>query len=262
MQVYAEYAFVENFCMDFALLFCAKAVTKNTCGYFRLSVAAALGACFAIVFPLFNFNAAWGVVVKIISGAMLCALAGKYTKVIGFVKFTAVFTASTFLLGGALIALFSLTGASYESGGGYLLSSVPVGIPLFCAIVLAIVIKQIAKKIIAKSARGEFVCTVQVGEKTATCTGFYDSGNKVYCGGKPVSVIPREVAEKLVEIAGIKTSVDIHTVAGKGKISVFTADKVQLKTGESERELNGVLFGVSPQKIKKIVLHSDLSEVN
>lgn len=262
MQVYAEYALVENFCMDFALLFCAKAVTKNTCGYFRLSVAAALGACFAVVYPLFGLNAVWGVVVKIASGGLLCALAGKYSKVLGYVKFTAVFTASTFLLGGALIALFSLTGASYQIGGGYLLSPVPLGLPLFFAVVLGIAVKTIVKKIIANRCKGEYSCIVRIGEKQATCSGFYDSGNKVYSGGKPVSIIPKEVAQKLVDLSGIKTFVDIHTVAGKSKIPVFTADSVTLSSGESERELRGVLFGVSPQRIKKIILHSDLSEVN
>ena len=262
MQVYAEYALVENFCMDFVLLYCAKAVTKNSCGFFRIAVASALGACFAVVYPLFKLSAVWGVAVKIISGCALCALAGRYTKVFGYVKFTAVFTSSTFLLGGALIALFSLTGASYESGGGYLLSSVPVGIPLFFAVVLAIIIRKIAKKFISNRARGEYTCTVRMGDKTAVCTGFYDSGNKVYCKGKPVSVIPKHIAEKLIDVSGIKTFVDIHTVAGKGAIAVFTADSLILSDDKNQRELSSVTFGVSPRRIKKIILHSDLSEVN
>ena len=261
MQVIAEYALVENFCMDFALLYCAKAVTKNTCGFRRIAVAAVLGACFAVVYPLFNLNTAWGLAVKIASGGAICAIAGKYTRIIGYIKFTAVFTAVTFVLGGALIALFSLTGASYESGGGYLLSSVPVGIPLFCALVLGIIIRRVAKKL-SNRVGGEFSCTVSFAGKTASCAGFYDSGNKVYCGGKPVSIIPKEVAKELIDIEGIKTFVDIHTVAGKGKIAVFSVDKLILRDGKSERELRGVSFGVSPQRIKKIVLHSDLSEVN
>lgn len=262
MQVYAEYALIENFCMDFALTFCAKALTKNPCGYRRLAFAATLGACFAVVYPLFNLNAAWGVVVKILSGVLLCAVAGRYTKFIGFVKFIAVFTASTFLLGGALIALFSLTGASYQGGGGYLLSSVPVGIPLFCAVVLGIIIKTVAKKIVANRSKTEYDCTVVKGDKSACCKGFYDSGNKVYSGGKPVSIIPEEVAKKLVDVSRIKTFVDIHTVAGKGRIAVFQAEKVVLGSAEGERELRGALLGVSPHRIKKIILHSDLSEVN
>ena len=262
MQVYAEYALLENFCMDFALLFCAKAVTKNQGGYRRLSAAAALGACFAVVFPLFNLGAVWGAVVKVLSGLAICALAGRYTKVVGFVKFAAVFTASTFILGGGLIAIFSFIGTDYESGAGYILSKIPVGIPLFFAVVLGIILKTIAKKIIASRSKGEFACTVQLGEKSVSCTGFYDSGNRVYSGGKPVSIIPKEVAEKIIDVSRIKTFVDIHTVAGKGKIAVFSADSITLCGGENQRKLNKVTFGVSPQKIKKIVLHADLSEVN
>lgn len=262
MQVYAEYALLENFCMDFALLFCAKALTKNVCGYLRLSLAAALGACFAVVYPLFNLNAAWGIVVKILSGAALCAVAGKYTRVTGYLKFTAVFTGATFILGGALIALFSLTGAGYEGGAGYVLSSVPVGIPLFFAILLGIIIRRIVRKFTSAAIKGELSCTVKMGEKCVTCTGFYDSGNKVYCGGKPVSIIPREVAQKLVDVEGIKTFVDIHTVAGKAKIAVFSADSLTLRGDKEQRELSKVSLGISPRRIKKIVLHSDLAEVN
>lgn len=253
---------IENFCMDFALLFCAKAATKNGCGYLRLSLASALGACFAIVFPLFGLNAVWGVAVKIFSGLAICAVAGRYTRLRGFMKFSAVFTAATFMLGGALIALFSLTGASYQSGGGYLLSSVPIGIPLFCALVLGIFISKAARKFISKNATGEFSCTVKVGDKSASCTGFYDSGNRVYCGGKPVSIIPKEIAEKLIDTQGIKAFVDIHTVAGKGRIAIFKADSLLLGSGNNQREIRGVTFGVSPRRIKKIVLHLDLSEVN
>ena len=262
MQVYAEYAFVENFCMDFVLLFCAKAATKNACGYRRLAVASALGACFAVIYPLFNLNAAWGMTVKITSGLAICATAGKYTRVAGYAKFAAVFTALTFMLGGALIAIFSLTGASYQGGGGYIVSSVPIGIPLFFALVLSVLISRAAKKFISENARGEYYCTVKIGEKSASCTGFYDSGNRVYCGGKPVSIIQKDVAEKLIDTQGIKTFVDIHTVAGKGKIAVFSADSLVLESDNNKRELRGVTLGVSPRHIKKIVLHSDLSEVN
>ena len=262
MQVYAEYALIENFCMDYVLLFSAKAATKNVCGYRRLAIASALGACFAVIYPLFNLNAAWGIAVKIVSGLAICAIAGKYTRVVGYVKFTAVFTALTFMLGGALIAIFSLTGASYQSGGGFILSSVPIGIPLFFALILSVAISKAAKKFISGNAKGEYACTVKLGEKSAACTGFYDSGNRVYCGGKPVSIIPKEVAEKLIDTQGIKTFVDIHTVAGKGKIAVFCADSLVLESDNIKRELRGAMFGVSPQRIKKIVLHSDLSEVN
>lgn len=262
MQVYAEYAFAENFCMDFVLLACAKFATKNICRYRRIALAAALGACFAIAFPLFGLNGWLAILVKLIAGAAICALAGKYNKPLGYIKFTLAFTAATFLSGGALIAIFSLAGISYEGGKGYILSSVPVGIPLFFALVITLAIKKIASSIVSKNAKCSVKCKVSVGEKSIEWGGFYDSGNRVYYRGSPVSIIPREQAEALTETERIKTFVEIHTVAGKSKIPVFKADEVTIDDGNKAVTLKGVLFGVSARKIDKIVLHSDLSEVN
>lgn len=262
MQVYAEYAFIENFCMDFSLLYCAKAATKNSCTYRRLALSASLGALFAIVFPLMKISGFWAIAVKIFSGAALCAVAGKYTRFSGYIKFAAVFAGATFLTGGALIAFFSLSGISYAGGSGYILSSVPVGIPLFCAVTLGIIIRKVAKKIYSSRRAGEFSCIVKMGGKQVECVGFYDSGNKVYYGGAPVSIIPRHVAEKIIDKDGIKTFVDIHTVAGKGSIPVFRADSLIIKEGQKQREIRGANLAIAPDRIRKIVLHSDISEVN
>ena len=37
------------------------------------------------------------------------------------------------------------------------------------------------------------------GGECAEIKGFFDSGNKVYCRGAPVSIIPKEIAEKIVD---------------------------------------------------------------
>ena len=50
MQVYVELALLENFCMDFTLLYCAKLVAKNRAHILRLVIASVFGACFAVVF--------------------------------------------------------------------------------------------------------------------------------------------------------------------------------------------------------------------
>lgn len=261
MQVYAEYAFAENFCMDFTLLFAAKAATKNPTGYWRIAIAAALGACFAIAYPLFGIDGTAGIAVKLASGAAMCGLAGKFNSFKGYLKFTAVFSAVTFLLGGALIAVFSLAGISYGEGGGYIISSVPIGIPMFAALALALIIKKIRSKFVANKAIAAH-CKIFMGGKSAACNGFYDSGNKVYMGGVPVSIVPPYVARQLVKVDGIKTFVDIHTVAGKSRIKVFTADKVEIDDGTKVITRQNVAFGVSPRHVAKIVLHPDLSEVN
>lgn len=260
MQVFVELAIAENFCMDFTLLYCAKAAVKNPCGVFRIAVASALGACFAVVFPLFALSGAWAQVIKILAGGALCLIAGKFNSVKGYLKFTTVFLIASFALGGLLIGIFSLADVAYDEGGGVILSSVPVGIPLFFALVFVVAVRRIARKMIANHAKIEVNLRIFVGEKCVSAVGFYDSGNKVYDFGQPVSVVPRFVAEQLVEVEGIKTFTKIHTVAGSRKIAVFTADKIEIDEGEKTRTLKKVRLGVAPNAIAQAVLHPDLAE--
>lgn len=261
MQVYVEYALLENFCMDFTLLVAAKAAAKNPAKYFRIVVASVLGACFAVAYPLFGLKGVAGIAVKIVSGGALCAVAGKFSSVKGYLKFTALFTAATFVVGGALIAVFSLAGVAYKQGGGYVLSSVPVGIPLFVAVVTTIVIVRVRRKAVANKNIAAY-CKIYFKDKSATCSAFYDSGNKVYLSGAPVSIVPAYVAQKLTDKTSIKTFAEIHTVAGKSKIPVFTAEKIEIDDGKSKITRQNVALGISPRHIYKMVLHPDLSEDN
>lgn len=259
MQVYVELAIVENFCMDFTLLYAAKVAAKNPAGVLRLIAAAVVGACFAVVFPLFKVGAVWSVVIKILSALVLCVIACKFKSFKAFLKFTAIFLALSALLGGALIGIFALTGLDYAAGEGYLLSKVPIGIPLFGALIIIIFAKRLAEKLKKRHAN-EVICRIFAGQSQVEIKGFFDSGNKVYCRGAPVSVIPQTEAKKLLPNSGIESGVKIHTVAGSKTMGVFTADRMEIDFGEKKRVLKGVKLGVSPRRIDRAVLHCDLLE--
>lgn len=262
MQVYIELSLAENFCMDFCLLYAAKAITKNRAGIFRLCISAALGACFAVAFPLIPLSGWLTVTVKLLAGVALCAAAGRYSRFTGFVKFTAVFFALSFALGGALTGLFSLADISYLEGGGFVISSVPVGIPLFCVLALALTVKAVARKIASSHVKTGVTCRIYAGQSCVCVAGFYDSGNSIYHFGSPVSVIPKPLAEKLVDVRRIKTFTVIHTVAGSKKMAVITADKIEIDDGKAVKTINNVKLGVSPNAIYRAVLHPDLAEDN
>lgn len=254
-----ELALLENFCMDFTLLYCAKLASKNPAGIKRAAVASALGACFAVVFPLFKLNGFWAAAVKILSGLAICLTAGKFRSVKDYLKFTAVFMAFSAALAGALIGIFSLAGIAYAEGGGYILSSVPVGIPLFGALCLVGVARALKNKF-AKRGKTEVSCKIFLGDKNVSVPAFYDSGNKVFFRGEPVSVIPESRAKKLLSTEGIKQGVKIHTVAGSKVMKVFTADKMEVDDGQKISTFYKVKIGVSIAAINCAVLHPDLSE--
>lgn len=258
MQVYVELAIAENFCMDFTLLACSKFLTKNICSFRRIAAGSALGAGFAVVFPLFGLTGAWAVAVKIASGLALAALAGRFPSAKAYIKFAAAFLALSFLLGGALIAVFSLTGTEYSADVGYILSSVPVGIPMFFAMVLALLCRALAKKFIARHKSGTLRCVIYRGDKKVEQYGFFDSGNHVYVSGAPVSVISAAAAAYIVDGSELKESVKVRTVTGEKCMKIFTADKIEIYNGEEAHTINCVKIGISPRGISRAVLHPDL----
>ena len=259
MQVWVELALVENFCMDFTLLYCAKLICKNPAHILRIITASAIGACFAVIFPLFDLGSAWSAVLKIFSGLKICLIGGKFKSFKAYFKMSATFMGFTFVLGGALIALFAICGWEYGEGAGYIISSVPIGIPLFGALLLVILARKLAAKL-KKTDKTVVDCRIFCGEKSVKLSGFFDSGNKVYHMGQPVSVIPLIEAMKIIDAEGIKDSVKIHTVAGSKKIKIFTADKVEIYRGEKTDEFKGVIIGISPRAVGGAVLHPDLLE--
>ncbi len=259
MQVYVELALLENFCMDFTLLYCAKLTCGNPASVWRVAAASVFGACFAVVFPLFGLSGVWSVLVKIISGLIICLAGGKFRGFKAYLKLTALFLVFTFVLGGALIAVFSLAGLDYSAGEGYMLSSVPIGIPMFGAFILVILARKLALKL-KKTDKSTVNCKIYSGEKYVELSGFYDSGNKVYHSGQPVSVIPLISALKIIDESRIKDEVKIHTVAGSKKIKVFTADKIEIYSGEKVNVVKGVKIGISPRTAGTAVLHPDLME--
>ncbi|MCH5146743.1 MAG: sigma-E processing peptidase SpoIIGA [Clostridiales bacterium] len=259
MQVYVELALLENFCMDFTLLYCAKLVSKNGAGWRRISISSALGACFAVLFPLLPLPAVVGIIIKIVSGLILCLVAGKCKSVKGYIKLTAAFFVFSAVLAGALIGIFSLAGIAYAEGGGYILSSVPIGIPMFGALLLFIAARVIKNKY-SKGSKKEVNCRIYAGKSSVSIAGFFDSGNKVSYRGSPVSVIPKKSAEKIIDVEGITEGVKIHTVAGSKIIKVFTADRLEVDFGDKTEIYKGVKIGVSHAHIACAVLHPDILE--
>lgn len=259
MQVYIELAMLENFCMDFTLLYCAKLISKNAASIKRTAVAASFGACFAVVFPLVGAGPYLAVFLKLASGLIIALIACKLTTFKGFLKFAGAFAALSAALAGVLYGIFSLAGVAYFEGAGYILSSVPVGIPLFCALVMLLAVRALKNKFF-KGGKKQVDCRIFSAKGGVNLKGFFDSGNKVYFRGAPVTVIPPSAAEKLVDVAGIKDGVKIHTVAGSKILKVFTADRLEIDSDGKTRIYKDVKLGISAARLTCAVLHPDFLE--
>lgn len=259
MQVYIELAVLENFCMDYTLLYSAKLVAKNPAGWGRVALGAVLGAVFAVLSPYFPSGILFTVSIKAVFSLAVCFAGGKFGSFKAYLKFTAVFLSLSALLAGMLYGVFSLAGLNFLPGSGYVISSVPVGIPLFGALCIFLFARFLRAKFKGGS-KSQVKIFIGVGEKSAELYGFFDSGNNITYMGKPVSVIPLSAALKLTDVGGINRQVNIHTVSGSKKLKVFSADILRIEGEQGTKEYKDVILGVSAAYITAAVLNPDILE--
>ena len=106
MEIYVEYAILENLLLDGALLLLALLAVRQKICVWRLCLAAAVGAVFAIVFPLLSLPPWAALTLKFLVGALLCVIAVKKQNGRGrYVLTMILFYAFSFCFGGGLIAV-------------------------------------------------------------------------------------------------------------------------------------------------------------
>lgn len=227
MYVYVEYAFIENFALDGALLWIACAATRTKIHVLPIVCAASFGAFFACAFALVSCEYLTALFVKIAVGALLClvvkgadrkifAKALSWREVLvkwrGVAAFIGVFFAASACLAGVMFAI---------DGSGVSLKTwqIPVCIVFFFAI------KRWINKLFffKRISRFLYRCRLYGGERIdgVDATGFLDSGNRASEKGVPVCFISTEIAFRLMGEETTFVSTEISTVNGRKKIKVF-----------------------------------------
>ncbi len=231
MQVYIEFAFLENFLLDGVLLYLALACARLKVSAWRLILASAVGAIEAIVFPLISMPAWAAYLVKILGGTLLALIAARgRPKQICIAA--ALFFLLTFALGGLLTAVYSFFGIAYEEGAGYLVEQAPVGLVIGGAAMFAILTVCAAKTLYRyrKHQKNILPCVVAVGEREVRWKGFADSGNNLFFHGDPVCVTSAIALLALYGKEKMREAgrMEISTVNGGREAPVFTCDRLDI----------------------------------
>ncbi len=250
MVVYIELAFLENFCLDFLLLLLTVFALRYNPPLWRILLAAAVGAAFAIVYPLLSLPSPLLEILKLAVGGLLPLVAvGKRKWGLG----VALFLAFTFAFGGALLGLPSLPAW--------------VRFPLF--ILLAALALLLAVKLYRRRERFQYYydCSVEVGARTVEARGFLDSGNFALHKGLPVCFLSADILYELMgeillfnrEKRGqVCDEMQIFTQAGAKNIPLYRGF-IRVKGVEAEKK--EVYFAPLTNRIGreyKILLHSRL----
>lgn len=264
MTVYWEYAFVENFLLDYLLLYLAVKCSRGRVSVWRLVLAALIGSGEALLFPVLAMPPWCSYLVKFLGGALIaiCAVADRNRK--SYVVTVAMFFLFTFALGGLLTAVYSFFGIEYVEGRGYLVESIPVSLLLSASGLFAIAclhgIKTLTR--IQFLHKHTYPCTLKNGSHTIRCNCFADSGNFVTFHERPVCVITAVAALALFKGAKPIGRVTMTTISGKKESPVFRCESFQIESGGKRITKRGVLFTVGEIKLKNcpILLHTSFME--
>ena len=229
MEIYVEYAFLENFLFDGVLLWLAFYAARVKVKKRKLALSAACGGGFALLFPLLRLGGILALVCKLSMGALLCIIpfhrlstAREWRK---YLFVSALFFGVSFAFGGSLLGIysqFSFTGKPVVPAYAVLLG--------FAILVLFFV--WLVKKIYAQRAVFSRVvpCVLYNGENKAQADGFLDSGNLAMKNGVPVCFLSPDLIYDLFETKNQKgegqvcDEMSIHTLAGEKKVRLYLAE--------------------------------------
>ena len=227
MSVYVEYAFLDNFTMDFLLLYCAAITLKIRFRWWRVVLGALVGTATALA--TVYVHGFWVYPAKIACLIVMCIVTvGFGKKLFWHILLTCAYT---FVTGGAIIGLFNLFKIDYLTEQG-LLYNMPVplfvyflgaGLTVFLCYSIAVFVKQ-TKKIAPYLKKVKLI----LDGKTFTVSGFCDSGNTVCHNGVPVCFVTKKFkgfapyfAEKVLSKQTV--SVTFSTLAGQKTVTAVSA---------------------------------------
>ncbi len=248
MEIYIEYALAENFLLDAMLLWLALKAGKQKISVWRIALAAATGAVFAVVFPLLKIGTAPSYILKFAVGILLALIAVQGKGIGRYALTSALFFGFSFALGGALLGVYSAFSIDYGiTENGYLTESVPVGMVLGGSFVFAVAAAMLIKRLYRRRAMRRFIypCKVTLGEKSVKAEGFLDSGNRAAAGGVPVCFLSSDLAFDLLGEQTMTEEMTILTMNGETKIKIFLADSLEIYCGEKPNIIRKVYFAPS-----------------
>lgn len=252
MQVYIEYAFLDNMIINYVLLKTATRCAKVKTRFIFLFLSSLLGTVVALILPLASILPIFLIGIKLLLAVTMVYISGKFIKAKTYFITLAFFILFTFLCGGFLIALFTFAGVDYNA---YFLlnndSVVPIGISVLFIYIASLFVTKVTKILLKERNLKPFLrsCTVVINGKKFNVNGFIDSGNGLYDNksGLPIVVCSNDLFLTL-QSAGIKKSISkitFDTVSGSSQMQLYVIDKIMIYNGSMVNIFNNVLLGVS-----------------
>ncbi len=259
MEVYIEYAIIDNMTIDLLILVLTAKINKLKVSKLRLFIIALFGTAIALISPLFS-----GVIlilVKVLCGVLMPLMLEKKTKPKRFIITLLSFFLITAIFGGTCLAVCNFLNLNFSvENGAITVYSFPIGLALLISFIMYYIIKNLINHFYKQKRVSKFVyeVTFKLNDKFVKANGFLDSGNKLcdQSSLKPVTLINFDLFKQLTnakisdvllkkyERLPLKNihEVELKSLAKSSKIMVFEIDNIVI---DDKLKIDNALIGLS-----------------
>lgn len=267
MEVYIEYVILDNFFITMAVLIITQKCLHIDIILYRLILACVFGTVCAVLIPLINIHLALLILLKAISGGLICLIILKKLSIKKFLSLFCTFLGVTFLLGGMSMALLYMLGENTKNilTINYF-NDLPVGV-MISGIVLAVFfsVKFFVITYRTKELK-PYVRKLEIfyEDKTVCINGLIDSGNNLYDPDTnlPVVVVNNKMMYQLIQDkvildlargknAPIKCGkvIEFGTASDISKMLIIKPDKILIYSGDQVNTIYDVMLGFAKKNI-------------
>ena len=237
MQVYIEYAILDNFFVDYFLLRQAAVILRIPFKKRWLAFAAVVGTTVAVILPIFNVPTVISFVIRISLGFIISFIAVRHRNFLCFVKYFNVFLLLTFLLGGAIVGIMSIIGIPYDVKAYYSNKLLPIGLNVLFGYLLYFGIRRFVDRFVSSVliAPDLYDAEIVVNGMNFKAVAFFDNGNRLKDEktGLPIIICDEKFFDKLCAATRlcVQGKILYSTASGTGENEFYKTDYVIVNKG-------------------------------
>ncbi|HEY8420018.1 MAG TPA: sigma-E processing peptidase SpoIIGA [Clostridia bacterium] len=264
MEVYIEYVILDNFFITLAILIITSKCLHINLSWPRAVLASSFGTFCAILIPLIRIHNILLILLKILSGALICLVIPKKLTVKKYFQIFITFLGVTFFLGGISIAtLYMLTQDLPTAFKINYFKEFPIGV-IIAVLVLGVFfgVRFFISNYRVKTLR-PFLRRLEIfyQDRSISLNGLIDSGNNLYDPDTnlPVVVVNKHTVfnllsdEAIISLAkgGLKNAkiIDYGTASNTSQMLILKPDKILIYSGDQVNTIYDVMLGIAQNTV-------------
>ena len=203
MTIYVDVVFMENFFMNYIILFATAIINKIEPKLIRIAISSVIGSIYAVIVQLTIFENVIGIILKIMLSIAMVYISFKPENFKKCLKQLLIFYLTSFTFGGVAFALlYFVNPRELLIKDGVYIGTYPIKIALLGGTIGFMIITVAFKIVKGRINKRDVFCEIElnINDKKQTILAMIDTGNLLRepLTGSPVMIVEKEKLEGLL----------------------------------------------------------------